>query len=347
MKCGILTFHFAHNYGAVLQAYSLKNYLTGIGVEVHIINYVPEKLKNEYSLNPFARDRRMKAVVRRAISVPKRLCQYRLFYRFINDELIDKTKDDFSAVFFGSDQIWNDQITGQISNYYGTTFGKNIKKIAYAASFGSSQLSPFQQECVTRYLPDFYAIALREHDLVEEVTELSQKKVTSVLDPVFLLERSNWEQFAECPRGISDPYILYYALRNDPELIERTKALSNRLRCKVVCIHPIGNHLNVEWRQLYNVGPREFVYLIQHAEFIATNSFHAIAFSMIFSKRFIYKAYSEKESRVPSLLKLCRADRYYNHAKGVYDFRMFDIQELKAEKARSQNFIKESIKNNA
>lgn len=46
MKIGIITFHWAANYGAVLQAYALSSYLKSKGCAVEIINYRPRWAKD-------------------------------------------------------------------------------------------------------------------------------------------------------------------------------------------------------------------------------------------------------------------------------------------------------------
>lgn len=56
MNIGILTFHWATNYGAVLQCYALQSYLTSIGHNVKVINYKPRQY--DESLYKFLRYRK-------------------------------------------------------------------------------------------------------------------------------------------------------------------------------------------------------------------------------------------------------------------------------------------------
>jgi len=339
MKCGILTFYFAHNYGAVLQAVALRDYLISTGNEVEVIDFVPQKLQNEYSLNPFARSHNPKAVIKRFIHLPKRYKQYMLFQKFINKEFMTKPRlGSYDIVFFGSDQIWNEKITGEIYTYFGEGIADKIQKVAYAASFGSSNLSEFQKGCCKLYLPRFKNIALRETDVIAAVSKLSDKEVVSVMDPVFLLNRGEWEVFASHSKNKDERYILYYVLRNDPQLISETSKLEKKYGYRVICIHPTGNDLAVNWKQLYNIGPYEFVDLIRKAEVVATNSFHAMAFSVIFGKKAKYRAYSSTESRVPSLLSLCDAKRCLD-SDGVYNFELLDDARLIHEQKKSQSYI--------
>lgn len=341
MKCGIMTFYFAHNYGAVLQTYALKHYLQQQGHDVYVIDYVPQKLKNEYSLNPFARCTHPKAVVKRILRLPKRYHQHKMFSDFINKELGVLNNQSYDVVFFGSDQIWNEAITGETSVYYGTELDDKIKKVAYAASFGTSVLSDFQKNCCRNYLPSFFSISLRESDVIRDVKALSGKEVVGVLDPVLLLERDEWRRFAQkASFRIDSEYILYYALRNDDKLISKVANLESQTGMKVVCVHPTCNELNVGWEQLYNVGPHEFVSLIQNASYVATNSFHAIVFSILFGKKVVYKSYSKTESRVPSILNLIGFDYNQKGESQCFDFSKLKDDVLSKERIISMDFLR-------
>jgi hypothetical protein len=46
MNIGIITFHRAHNYGAVLQCYALSQVLKHMGNDVEVIDYYPNYLWN-------------------------------------------------------------------------------------------------------------------------------------------------------------------------------------------------------------------------------------------------------------------------------------------------------------
>lgn len=344
MKIGILTFHFAHNYGAVLQAYALKTYLNSLGKQAEIIDFVPCNLENEYSLNPFVKRVSFKYKIKSMLRMPKRIRQYVLFENFINKELVEiNGAHNYSEVLFGSDQIWNENITGKIDTYYGSEIDKNVRRIAYAASFGSSKLSDFQKCRVEKYLPAFDAIALRESDVIAEVEKLANKQVVSVLDPVFLLDKEVWDGFAhKSKHKENNNYILYYALRYDPRLIAETENQAKALKCKVVCIHPTCNDLCTNWKQSYDIGPYEFVELVKNAELVATNSFHAMAFSVIFEKKALYKAYSETESRVPSLLSICSVDADISNPV-IYNFNEINRDNLVNAIESSKGYLRQNL----
>lgn len=344
MNCGILTFYFAHNYGAVLQAYALQTYISKLGHATFIVKRYPDKLKREYSLNPFCDSKSIRNFLRKCKAIPKRMKQYTAFEKFINKNF-NFSEGDLDAIVCGSDQIWNEKITGETSLYYGANYKSCPIKISYAASFGSNKLTPFETKCVKEYLTDFQAISLREKDCLTDVARLTGKDAKLVLDPVFLLDVNFWTNFASRAKyKIKEKYILYYSLKEDRELIAQTRKLSVQTNCTVLCIHPTCSNLHVGWKQLHTIGPYEFVSLIKNAESIATNSFHAIAFSIIFEKKTLYKSFSKTDNRVESLLKSLNASHL--NKNGLYDFSAKDERNIENYLNESKKFLMNALGNN-
>lgn len=313
MRCAILTFHTAHNYGAVLQAYALKHYMESLGYNADFVNFAPSEVNNIYSINPFKRPCGLKRIVKRVICLPKRIVQYAKFNSFIRYELSSGTSCDdqdkylessnaADVLICGSDQIWNDNLTGKIGNYYFSGV-KEKKKIAYAASFGSRILDDFQRECIKKFLPDFCAVSLREEDGRQTIQELTGIHVNTVMDPVFLIDIATWNALAEkSTLSIKEPYILFYSLKDNELLVQRTEELAKKTNCKLIVVHPIGAKQKIKGHQIYNVGPYEFLRLIRDARYVCTNSFHATAFSILFRKNYLHVRDDSKETRVESLL---------------------------------------------
>ena len=197
MKITILTFQFAHNYGALLQAYALKDYLQQLDNQVDFVPYYPAWARVEYAINPFVKGVPPRRRIRLGAQYFKRKKQGQIFNDFISEELgVTETFsseyrlvswiNDHDCVICGSDQIWNDKITGNDSSYFAD--GVDSRKIAYAASLGTTQLTNEQKSNIRNYLPEFSAISVREPSLAVAIEELINKKVNVVLDPVFLLD---------------------------------------------------------------------------------------------------------------------------------------------------------------
>lgn len=353
MRCALMTFYFAHNYGAVLQAYSLKNYLEHCGHETDIIGFVPEKMIRVYSLNPLTDGLHPKTIVRRCIRFFRRLKQYRLFSLFIKNRLgvkfsycdtkkCEKAVSDKEIVIFGSDQIWNEDITGEIPIYFAGFQTGVAKKIAYAGSFGRDSLTEYQKECVSKYLYDFAGISVRENSAKELIKNvLKRNDIQVVLDPVFLNTREFWHDLAKQPKAkVNGKYILFYSLNKDAELESRAKTLSRKTGYPVYAIHPTGGFYSSMGKKLYDVGPEEFLWLIENAEVVCTSSFHAVAFSVIFRKKLVFKPFSNKESRARSLLVQVLGkhtpNRSYNE---MIDFGSVDYSRLENRIQESKDFL--------
>lgn len=140
MNLEIVTFHFANNYGAVLQAYALQAHLSQYG-NVEFLSYEPEHLRKLYSLNPFSCGIHPREIVRRARAIPYKRKQFKLFSNFRKNDLrcansdtsdIDLAKNIINkaeAVIYGSDQIWNLGITNSDSIYFGDYVDKTVKRL--------------------------------------------------------------------------------------------------------------------------------------------------------------------------------------------------------------------------
>ena len=124
MKIGILTFQFPYNYGAMLQAYALKSFITNKGYETSVLPYFPVHFKQGYSISPFQEGIPLKHRVHNAVTYCKRKPQVSLFERFKEEylyssrekevskgTLLSECLEELDIVFYGSDQIWNDLIT--------------------------------------------------------------------------------------------------------------------------------------------------------------------------------------------------------------------------------------------
>lgn len=317
MKIGILTFCFAHNYGAVLQAMALKAYVKSLDECncVTMINYVPKKISHIYSLNPLVQSKSIRTIIKNFLQLPNRFKQYFSFKHFILEMtdyapriadrkcLSDELKE-YDVLICGSDQIWNTEITGNVTDYFFDSIGINAMRIAYAASFGSNKLSRFQKETIETFLPEFEAVSLREEDGMDQVCAAINDTVPIVIDPVFLQPREYWAKESEKSQFTTNKqFLLYYSLKNDIRLIKQTELVARNTGLEIFIIHPTGVKNKIRGKFLRGIGPREFLWLIRNAACVCTDSFHATAFSIIFKNKYLHVKNDSKESRVESILE--------------------------------------------
>jgi hypothetical protein len=268
------------------------------------------------------------------VELPKKIKQAKVFEDFKKKYLeveklpyysLDALKNDLGhhdIIIFGSDQIWNLDITGDTAEYYGGLCNRKKCNVVYAGSFGHDKLTPKEQECL-KFFANFDRVSVRE-DYAKEILEEKGIDAAHVCDPVFLLAREKWSQIARKPSGVKeDKYIVYYTLKDDVELSALAREMAHNQTLKLISIHPNANKMNVG-KQLFGIGPQEFLWLIENAEYVCTNSFHASAFSLIFGKKLIHTQLEKGKGRVQSLLDTVSARKMADE-KGVV---CFDLSSL-------------------
>lgn len=311
MKLGILTFHCAHNYGAVLQCYALQEYLKSLGHDVYVIDYRPDylvdfykKYKREYW---FEGTNKLKAIIRESIRFPYRGMRYKAFQKFIDSRLhlypYQEGYDfsDFDAIFLGSDQIWNARITGK--KFDPVFFGEGVacKKIVYAASNKSSSLTEDEADFYRKALSKLDYIGVRETTLQQLLQPLTDKKVHLNLDPTLLAGDLLFRNL-NISQGFKHKYVMIYEITPHKWVYEMAKryALSNNYKIVELNSKIIPTRL-IERDQ--TASPEKWARYIKHAEMVVTTSFHGVAVSILLEKKFYYvRQHNSNDYRIESLL---------------------------------------------
>ena len=290
---GILTFHNANNYGAVLQAYALQRFLRDIYGDglVDVIDYKCAGIREQDSLRDYVAHQKIIRGTARYFLAHSRIKKITAFCRenMSLSKQISTRKElpgivaDYEVLISGSDQIWNRRWTGGEDTYLQDFHNDNRKKVSYAASFGLSQLP---SECVDDYrrlLGDFSHISVREESGKNIVRSLVNRESDVHIDPTLLLTRANWNAVAEKSKSKhSRKFVLAYMVPYQKSVHAKAKELAkrNRLDLLVVC-----NNLRNLFKK--KVAVNEFVSMFRDAEYVVTNSFHGTAFSIIYQKKFI------------------------------------------------------------
>jgi len=296
-KIGILTFHCAHNYGAVLQTYALQEFLKKHDYNTSVIDYRPSYIlhqKKVYDLGRGFKNRSFLGKIRQLIILPllyrKRCKRFDAFENFINTKLnlinIDRADhNQCDAVIVGSDQVWNLDLTGGADKYYGaypeTVASK--KKISYAASLGTCKFTDRVCDIFKEYLMNFDVISVREKTSAKILSQFTNKPVSTVLDPVFFMDDHIMEKII-----LSQPkekYVLVYEIHKDSNVLRIAKQIAKQLNCKIVRLAPSAT-LSINQNIYDCASVEEFLTFFKYAEFIVTTSFHGTAFSIINRKNF-------------------------------------------------------------
>lgn len=365
-EVGILTFHRSDNFGVILQAYGLKHFLRERGVRAEIVRYAPFFMTGRHRWVPYRPAAGLGELVRSAAGALaqffRRLLHWREFAarrssmdRFRREYLIDvrQPKIRFSpglrrlpyrTYLVGSEQIWNPDITCGLRRVYFGDFQSKRKKrvIAYAASLGGASLRPQYDRKFARLLRNVDTVSLSEADAVPYVKRLYRGEVAVVSAPVFLLDKTAWQEVERLPPRLG--YILVYATESNPDMAAYIHELSLNTGLRVVELgeERSGVHGAVD----ACAGPAEFLGYIHGATYVVTNSLHGTAFSIIYQKRFLTFAHSRVNDRIVNVLRLHGLeDRLYRTGGDIDAPVDWDAvrQRTALEVRKSEAFLLESI----
>jgi hypothetical protein len=316
-KVGLITTHFAINYGAVLQAYALQQVIKQMGLNVEIINYNP-KVKHDgrkvvYKWN------NIKSIVLslfKLLNFKYRISHYRkikLFNDFIYNNLnlsgetiteeienqLDISKYDFLVC--GSDQIWNQNLFNNPVYFlnFGFDYGEE-KRISYAPSIAEVQTEA-QVKRLLNYVKYFDSVSIREELYIEQLKSVKPDTII-VLDPIFLPDNHLWLEKIGKPI-INGDYIFCYSIGASSTFSNLVKNVKNQTGLDVVYVNTKPYTPNFADKNLRSVSPFEFLNLLYYSKFVVTSSFHGVAFSIKFKKQFYTSTHEDRRSRHIGLLK--------------------------------------------
>lgn len=370
MKIGILTLPLHVNYGGILQAYALQTVLERMGHEVWVIE---EKIcKHSFFQMPLVYAYRLfrKIIRRENVDVFYEIrekkfrkinrCHIQPFTkRYIHPFSVRDLKklqsDDFDAIIVGSDQIWRPLYYPEITHaFLDFTVGWNIKRISYAASFGTGNWEysiPQTQTCAA-LLKQFNAVSVREDFGVNLCSQFLGVNARQVLDPTMLLSVEDYITLFNHAETCKSPGNLLCYILDDTdakqELIVRIATQHSLL--------PFALYSKAEQNEKTSenqVQPslEQFVRGFYDAEFIVTDSFHACVFSILFNKPFV--AYANKDrgiGRFHSLLKLFGLEKQLIYSFDEYSDNIANNIDwdnvntiLRQQKEYSKNFLIKSL----
>ena len=362
-QLGIITFNRALNYGAILQAYALKSVCESLGYEVHIVDYNRGDDLGPHPVKAFAHSAKKKRefvrFLKGSLSFSGDRKRWNAFKSFRTDYLSEslscKSIADIEALGYsvyiaGSDQIWNYNITGGSFNpvYFGR-FSKNAVTVVYGAS---AQDTPFplnmELELQKQLSKTHAPIGIREKKLADYVGTVTGIKYPVVLDPTLLAGRAVLEKVQK-DLNVKDSYILIHQIDRNPASDISIRSLEKRFGCRVLSmtVPKVGSSHG----KMGEVGPGEYLSLLDKAKFVVTNSFHGVALSLLWHKQFYVYDNGGVMTRIDDLLNLLGlADRKVKLASDIDLNRIIDydrVDLILAEKRReSEEFLKKALQGN-
>lgn len=307
-KVGILTFHKAISYGAVLQAYALQNFLYELGIDNEIIDYKCEYMINRYqktfrrtSKNPL-KDFLWSIKTASGVKAGKKNTEafadkfFKMSKPYTKDT-ISEAKDDYKAFITGSDQVWSPTCVGFDPAYF-LTFARPEQKYSYAASIAVKKYPENLKAEFTRRISDFQGYSVREKSGAEIVRKLTGKNALVNIDPTLLLKSQSWDKIAADEKR--EPYIFLFNVLKPNKLIDYAISLAEKKGLKILYLNnrqPV-KHERIEY--LKPVTADKFIGLIKNAEYVCTNSFHGNAFSVIYGKKFVVETETAASTNIRS-----------------------------------------------
>ena len=338
MKVALAINYDYHDYGGMLQAFATQRFLEKHGVDSDAVNYdnvkgdinkrkwyyflsnildvsivkekskliekrIRQKFNSQLKVNMAERDAAFDEFCSTHFKVSRAFVSW--------NDMAEASRKEYDAVVVGSDQLW---LPSNVkADYYTLNWvPDDVKKIAYATSFGIGKIPNKYKKEYSIYLNRMNYLSARETSGQEIIKELTNKDVPLVNDPALLLDADGWNEIVKAEPLVKDKYVFCYFMGNNPEQRGFVKRLAKEKNLKVVALLHLDQYIATDEEFVdiapWHVSPADFVNLVKNAEYVCTDSFHGTVFSIIYSrtfftfKRFTKKASLSTNTRITSLL---------------------------------------------
>lgn len=373
-KVGILTELnlFNTNYGNKVQAYALNKYINNtLNVDTDSIvfdNSMNRKITKEkflvscklvvrYILKKLGKKKSKNKVFKNRLKESRRFIDNNIKLNSLKNSAY-VSKYNYSHLIVGSDVVWAQCKKSVNRDKFLDIKGcESAKKISYAASFGINWIPEENKEYISSQLSKFNYISVRESDSISLLKSININNAKHVCDPTLLLDRKDWEELEIPVDNIDKDFIFVYLLGKNKEQRDAIKEYAKKNNLLVVTIP----HANMEYDEVDNnfadialndCSPEQWIWLIDHANIVITDSFHGTVFSTIFKKKFVLlkrEYVSDINIRMTDFLKLISEEDKFisvNELDNInsleWDFNKID-QRLSNIINYSKEFIKKAI----
>lgn len=296
MKIGIVTQPLSRNYGGILQNYALQQTLKKLGHEPYTFDLKAPGTRHGWI------KRTTKALFKRLIGRKVAIYESPLkiaiteipLRRFVKRNISLTTprtfipvaqrieEYGFEAIISGSDQVWRPYYNLSIEDMYlRFALPYNVKRIAYAASFGTGEweYNEKQEAACKTLIEKFDAISVREDSAVELCKEHFGIEAKHLLDPTLLLTSDEYNTLIDNIETSSEEYLFAYILDKSSEKIEYIRKIAAQKKLKPIVV---GVSENVK----FSDSVEKWLALFRDCKYVVTDSFHGCVFSIIYNKEF-------------------------------------------------------------
>lgn len=380
-KIGILTFHGADNFGCVLQCMALQNAIKNIcdDVEVEVINYVMPNIvekkllitKKQYEemKSKFGIETARKRVIENLKTFIGRKQRQDKFIAFRKKELNlsgERFSDtsflqacDYDICIVGSDQVWNKALVRNKEDiFFLGAVDNTVKKVSYAASTGHGDFESEELTWLKGHLAQMNHISIREKSALEAIQSIAPNRVSVCLDPTMLHSAEYWRSLERKPKNMKNEkfvfmYGLGYAFCKEQEKAACQLAKDIAEKEGLTVVHYYYGDYRKRFadnaKHCYFQGPYEFLWLVNHAEYVINCSYHGTVFSVMFQKPFYTYSTGNNSARMRDLVEtLGIEDRYleenFDVKKASWDIDWDKVNDnWKREQDKSLEYLRTAI----
>ena len=360
-KVGILTWHYYSNFGSALQAFALQHIIKFLGYSATFVNYHNPKFGKVVIWKDWLRVIIGNTIGRMPFNAFKRLqyapdCfsfKYHHIGKLVTNEsdLKDVAKE-YDILVCGSDQIWAPNVFNPV--YFAAFANEGVRKVSYAASIGLNNIPKNLIPIYRQLLSDFYAIGIREREGKDLLKAKCNIDSTVVLDPTLMIEVSTYRKMQRKVKGIQKPYLFCYFLNKVHQYKENVQKYALEHNLQIIGVSDKVE--DGEWMtRLTGLGADHFLWLVNNAETVMTDSYHGSIFSLLFHKNlWIFKRFEEdnpncQNSRIRQLRDNFKLEHRIISATSQIDdsisinYKYFESQ-LKILRVNSFDFLKNALK---
>lgn len=338
--------HKVWNFGSALQAYATQRVIEDLGYDCELIDYVYPNVEHLAYQNIIRQVEQLTtAGILRLIAqrVKAKITRKKenLFEKFYSSYFkcsetcystrcqLESAQPKYDIYVTGSDQVWNPKYIGYDTNFFLEFAPSNSKKISYASSFSSSEISPIWEKHYSEKLKQYSMISVREQAAKSIVERMTGKSVEVVCDPTLLLTSDDWTKLARTSIFKTEEkfilvYLMGYAYNPYPEIFNYVERVADKLKLPLIWLNAKQRGVKRKHKEIHvpSWGPCEVLYLISKAEYVITDSFHGTAFSINFDRPFIscVKSLDNSDSRILDLLREIGAEEHavvYNKCDNI------------------------------
>lgn len=371
MKTGLITLH-DYNFGSALQCYATQSYINKYycdcvliqkreptnrlrSVFQRIMNYVglsakhPFQIKRIYEQVKAQRAGRL-TITKDSLKEIKRFNYNYIFMELYSFDELSKAAASLEYDYFlsGSDQVWNGfRVDG--TDMFFLRFAPPEKRIAWAPSFGSDCIAPYNMSIFKQYISEYSRLSVREESGQRIIKELINKESELLCDPVLLLTASEWrEQYLNSAhiKNHSKYILLFFIDEISDYAMQRVQEFQKRTDYQVISFgYDYKKYTSIERHIHIDGSPFDFLKMIDQSDLVITDSFHATIFSLIFHKEFYtysrkYTHRQNQSTRIELLLERTGIRERFDaeNMQKAIDYSRTDSLFIK-ERARSDSYL--------